>query len=824
MAGTIIGKGNRISYDGTFRYLYDTEGNLTEKTRVLMAQGSDIIQESTKYLWDNRNRLVRVEFYSPPGGGTAELSKTVEYVYNDSDHRISRKVTGTGQTAVSENYVWDGDQLVAVMNSTGTVTHQYFDAQSLDQVFADQTTVSGILWPVEDQAGTVRDVISTTGATLDHRTLSSFGSLTTQTGPAVDYDHFHSGMFWDSDSQLYYARARWYDPAAGRFIGEDPLGFEGGDLNVSRYANNDPVNFSDPTGLSKLGKFFHKAGDAIGDVVSDAGNFSEKQWDNGNIQKGLLVAGTLASGGMLGFGLAAGTLGAAEIFAGAMGVSSGLANSYEVFTGNRIGDGTFTQVLGATAAVTGGFFAPGVSSFGAFGRGLSGASGLVSGYEIASGNTIGDGTLSSLFHVSNLGVNHGSTLFNTNASAAQRFGVGLNLAVGGASLANTGDRALQQALRSLSIASGVWNTGTSAVTAYHSTRATLEALRPTPLEPVQRENIRLVSATEENPSVGMGDVKEVERRLDNEDPRIQAFWDHLAYEEIMNGPPKSRGEVYADMDAQAQADPQNAATIRTLLNSTMEYDRSQSEDYIYWSDKMAASHQNAQQQAAQVFSTIDQYTLHAMSAMGELNDGITYAINKNTYYSSFELYDSARRTDDALMMAADPLFGLSSIFSNTYDPIVARMDREQSFRNYQEYRSEGYDLGRDPGQAKGMLVTVALLAAAEPIGSEFASNIFVGMRGLARNGKNFASTLDSNRIFNGAKALWADEAGTIQTGYGAFGWGKPALTARSASQIVPGGGLTAHENVGGHLIAKHIGLSDAQLALNQAYSEREKIE
>jgi RHS repeat-associated protein len=412
VAGTIIGKGNRISYDGTFRYLYDTEGNLTEKTRVLMAQGSDIIQESTKYLWDNRNRLVRVEFYSPPGGGTAELSKTVEYVYNDSDHRISKKVTGTGQTAVSENYVWDGDQLVAVMNSTGTVTHQYFDAQSLDQVFADQTTVSGILWPVEDQAGTVRDVISTTGATLDHRTLSSFGSLTTQTGPAVDYDHFHSGMFWDSDSQLYYARARWYDPAAGRFIGEDPLGFEGGDLNVSRYANNDPVNFSDPTGLSKLGKFFHKAGDAIGDVVSDAGNFSEKQWDNGNIQKGLLVAGTLASGGMLGFGLAAGTLGTAEIFAGAMGVSSGLANSYEVFTGNRIGDGTFTQVLGATAAVTGGFFAPGVSSFGAFGRGLSGASGLVSGYEIASGNTIGDGTLSSLFHVSNLGVNHGSTLFN----------------------------------------------------------------------------------------------------------------------------------------------------------------------------------------------------------------------------------------------------------------------------------------------------------------------------------------------------------------------------------------------------------------------------
>ncbi len=66
--------------------------------------------------------------------------------------------------------------------------------------------------------------------------------------------------------------------------------------------------------------------------------------------KGLLVAGTLASGGMLGFGLAAGTL----------GLTSGLTNSYEVFSGNRIGDGTFTRVLGAAAAVTGGFYAPGV--------------------------------------------------------------------------------------------------------------------------------------------------------------------------------------------------------------------------------------------------------------------------------------------------------------------------------------------------------------------------------------------------------------------------------------------------------------------------------
>ena len=163
-----------------------------------------------------------------------------------------------------------------------------------------------------------------------------------------------------------------------------------------------------------------------------------------------------------------------------------------MFSGNRIGDGTFTRVLGAAAAVTGGFYAPGVKSFGTFGRGLSGASGLVSGYEIGSGSTIGDGTLSSLFHVTNLGINHGSTLFNSEASAAQRFGVGLNLAVGGASVFNTGDRGLQQALRALSIASGVWNTGTEAVTAYQTSKATLEALRPTPIQARAQSQIKQV--------------------------------------------------------------------------------------------------------------------------------------------------------------------------------------------------------------------------------------------------------------------------------------------------------------------------------------------
>ena len=47
---------------------------------------------------------------------------------------------------------------------------------------------------------------------------------------------------------MLYRRNRYYDPAAGRFTQEDPLGLAGG-LNLYGFANGDPVNFSDPFGL-----------------------------------------------------------------------------------------------------------------------------------------------------------------------------------------------------------------------------------------------------------------------------------------------------------------------------------------------------------------------------------------------------------------------------------------------------------------------------------------------------------------------------------------------------------------------------------------------
>ena len=56
------------------------------------------------------------------------------------------------------------------------------------------------------------------------------------------------GVFQESDN-LYYMRARYYDATVGRFISEDPTGFDGGDVNLYAYVAGNPIMLIDPLGL-----------------------------------------------------------------------------------------------------------------------------------------------------------------------------------------------------------------------------------------------------------------------------------------------------------------------------------------------------------------------------------------------------------------------------------------------------------------------------------------------------------------------------------------------------------------------------------------------
>jgi RHS repeat-associated protein len=75
------------------------------------------------------------------------------------------------------------------------------------------------------------------------------------TGEVVGRASFYRGEQYDSDLGLYYLRARYFNPATGRFMSRDPEDGKVNDpasLHKFLYANGDPVNGWDPSGRADV--------------------------------------------------------------------------------------------------------------------------------------------------------------------------------------------------------------------------------------------------------------------------------------------------------------------------------------------------------------------------------------------------------------------------------------------------------------------------------------------------------------------------------------------------------------------------------------------
>jgi RHS repeat-associated protein len=110
----------------------------------------------------------------------------------------------------------------------------------------------GVSWTyyLPDALGSVRQLADERGNVVQTVDYSPFGQVTAVDGERADPYRF-AGEHWDADAGLLYLRARWYNPATGRFLSQDP--FPGlpalpQTLNPYLYVLNDPVNLVDPTG------------------------------------------------------------------------------------------------------------------------------------------------------------------------------------------------------------------------------------------------------------------------------------------------------------------------------------------------------------------------------------------------------------------------------------------------------------------------------------------------------------------------------------------------------------------------------------------------
>ncbi len=230
--GNVTNAGNQLTADATHSYQYDDNGNLTRKT--LLATGN-----YTQYTYDAENRLTKVEDFVA-GASTPAFTST--YRYDGLGRRIEK--VANGQT---KRYIYDGEDILLEYDGTNSLVARYTHGPGIDEPIA-VTKGSNTFFYHQDGLGSVTDLTDSAGATAKSYSYDAYGNILESPG-TVEQPYMYTGREFDSESGLYYYRARYYDPSTGRFLQKDPVGLTGG-INSYGYVINNPVNLIDPFGLA----------------------------------------------------------------------------------------------------------------------------------------------------------------------------------------------------------------------------------------------------------------------------------------------------------------------------------------------------------------------------------------------------------------------------------------------------------------------------------------------------------------------------------------------------------------------------------------------
>jgi RHS repeat-associated protein len=255
------GAGNRTASANDSNYSYDSLGRLTRAEGVAYSYdangnlvGRTDSNGTTAYTYDYENQLIGIAF---PDGTTAA------YLYDALGRRIQKNVNGS-----ATNYLYDGANILLELDSGGAMQARYTHGPGVDNVLMMERGGQTYYYHA-DAMGSIAAVTDSSGNTACGYLYDSFGR--TQPCQSLTTPYGFAGREYDAESGLYFMRARYFDPATGRFIRPDPLDLTGrlltgntgtmGDpqqLNRYSYALNNPLAFRDPSGLGCSGSVVGK--------------------------------------------------------------------------------------------------------------------------------------------------------------------------------------------------------------------------------------------------------------------------------------------------------------------------------------------------------------------------------------------------------------------------------------------------------------------------------------------------------------------------------------------------------------------------------------
>jgi len=238
---------DRVLDDGTNAYTWSTDGAMTARTPKSGRVGW---QFSSSF--DGGGNRMRLDSASASDGSSIGF-------YYDPLHRLVAHHWPSPRG--NDELYYDGPDVVLELRHTasGAQWNRYVHGPGADQPLATEayapntppTPGTGSQYYYHaDGEGSIRLLTDSAGQVANRYDYDSFGRRQTAIESLPLQPYGWKGREWVPGPDIYYNRARFYDPLLGRFMSQDPLGYGGGDFNLYSFAWNNAVNWNDPSGLS----------------------------------------------------------------------------------------------------------------------------------------------------------------------------------------------------------------------------------------------------------------------------------------------------------------------------------------------------------------------------------------------------------------------------------------------------------------------------------------------------------------------------------------------------------------------------------------------